>query len=67
MKTPEEFKKQASLKGINYWPSHNCSMCGESVGTEIYDGQASYRSSYGCSWTPNHNYGWEKVTERYNS
>lgn len=66
MRTPEEFKRQAELKGISYWPAHDCSICGVSVGTEIENGQASYRSACGCSWSPNHSYGWEFVAERYN-
>lgn len=67
MRTPEEFKKQAELKGITYWPSHDCSICGESVGTEIENGEASYRSACRCAWSPNHSQGWEHVAEKYNT
>jgi len=66
MRTAEEFKQQAELKGIIYWPSHDCFFCGVSVGTEIRNGEASYRSACDCAWSPNHSHGWEKVAERYN-
>jgi hypothetical protein len=54
MRTPEEFKRQAEVKEITFWPSHDCSMCGATVGTEIRDGKASYNSSCGCGATLNH-------------
>lgn len=66
MKTPEEFKKQAELKQITYWPSHDCSICHVSVGTEINNGEPSYRSACDCGWSPNHSHGWENVADRYN-
>lgn len=66
MRNPEEFKKQAELKNITFWPSHPCAICGVVVGTEIDNGQASYRSSCGCASSPNHSHGWEYVAERYN-
>lgn len=66
MKTPEEFKKQAKLKEITFWKSHNCGICDVEVGTEIENGEASYRSACGCAWSPNHSYGWNYVAERYN-
>lgn len=66
MRTPEEFKKQAELKGITFWKSHNCSICGVGVGTEIENGEASYRSACDCAWSENHSHGWDKVAERYN-
>lgn len=66
MRDPKEFKLQAELKNITYWPSHDCAICGKSVGTEIVNGEASYRSACGCAWSPNHSHGWENVAERYN-
>jgi len=66
MRIAEEFKKQAELKGITYWHAHNCSICGESVGTEIVNGEASFRSACGCAYEPNHSHGWEHIAERYN-
>ena len=66
MRNPEEFKQQAKEKNITFWPSHECAICGVEVGTEIKDGQASYRSSCGCAHSPNHSHGWEHVAERYN-
>jgi len=66
MRTPEEFKRQAEVKEITFWPLHDCSMCGATVGTEIRYGQASYNSSCGCGSSPNHSPGWESVAERYN-
>lgn len=61
-----EFKKQAELKGITFWESHACSICNVLVGTEIENGEASYRSACGCASSPNHSHGWDKVAERYN-
>ena len=66
MKTGLEFETQAELKGITFWKSHDCSICGVSVGTEITSGEASYRSACGCGWSENHSHGWDKVAERYN-
>ena len=66
MKTAEDFKRQAAKKGITFWESHKCSFCGVPVGTEIKNGEASYRSACGCAWSPNHSHGWEHVAERYN-
>ena len=66
MRAPEEFKKQAELENITYWTSNDCSMCGVSVGTEIRNGEASYRSACDCAWSQNHSHGLEKVAERYN-
>ena len=66
MKTAEEFKEQARLHNITYWASHDCSICGVSVGTEIENGEASYRSACGCASSPNHSHGWSDVAERYN-
>lgn len=66
MKTGEEFKLQAELKGITFWKSHDCSICGVDVGTEIENGEASYRSACGCAYSPNHSHGWGYVAEQYN-
>ena len=66
MKEPEEFKIQAELNNITYWPSHNCSICHKSVGTEIVNGEPSYRSACRCGWSPNHSHGWEYVAQKYN-
>lgn len=66
MKTPEQFKEQAEKLKITYWPSHDCSICGVSVGTEIHNGEPSYRSSCNCGSSPNHSHGWQKVADRYN-
>lgn len=66
MKLPIDFERQAKLKNITWWKSHECSICGAPVGTEIVNGQASYRSACGCAWSPNHSYGWDHVAERYN-
>jgi hypothetical protein len=66
MKSAEDFKRQAEVKGITFWESHKCSVCGVPVGTEIQNGEAFYRSSCDCGWNPNHSHGWEHVAERYN-
>lgn len=66
MRTPEEFQRQAKLKNITYWKSHDCVICGVAVGTEIKNGIPSYNSSCSCAQSPNHNFGWEFVAERYN-
>lgn len=66
MRKPEEFKQQSEKNGITFWKSHECSICGAEVGTEIINGEPSYRSACRCAWSPNHSYGWDKVAERYN-
>jgi|AntDeeMinimDraft_5_1070356.scaffolds.fasta_scaffold03970_6 hypothetical protein len=66
MKTAEQFKNQAELKGITFWESHKCGLCGAPVGTEIKNGEASYNSSCGCGQSPNHSHGWDNVADRYN-
>jgi len=66
MKTAEDFKKQAELKNITFWESHKCGICGVPVGTEIENGEASYRSACDCGWSPNHSHGWDNVAKRYN-
>lgn len=63
---PEEFRLQAALLNIVFWPSHLCTICRVAVGTEIKNGEASYRSSCDCGSEPNHSHGWEHVADRYN-
>jgi len=67
MKTAEDFEKQAELKGITTWESHDCSMCGYVVGYEFHGKDVYYDN--GCDCTNGRNLNtrtWEDVAERYN-
>lgn len=48
IKTPEELKAQAALKGITFYPVHDCSICGVTCGYVIDGDKVGYDSSCNC-------------------
>lgn len=48
LRTAEELKIQAKLKGITRWPVHDCSMCGYPCGYIINGDRVAYDSGCDC-------------------
>lgn len=70
MKTGEDFKKSAIENNIDYWPVHNCSMCGYECGYIFFmfeEAEVAY--DHGCDCTRRRDKSkrdWSDVADQYN-
>jgi len=54
--------------GVEFVPSHDCTICGVPVGWVIchMSGLVDYRSSCGCSYSPNRPSSYREMSETHN-
>lgn len=67
IKSADELKAQAALKGITFWPVHDCSICGYTCGYYLYLEKPYYDSGCNCVYSQNLDpRSWEDVAYTYN-
>lgn len=67
IKTIDELKQQAKDKNIQFYPVHNCSLCGYMCGYIINDEQVGYDSGCDCVMYSNiQPRSWDDLAKTYN-
>lgn len=69
MRTAQEFKQAAITHDITHWDSHDCSICGYTVGYLFEDDHERVLFDHGCDCTGRYvlsDRTWEDVAHKYN-
>ncbi len=66
MKTAEQIKAQATLRGFSYWPITNCSICMEPVGYAFFGETVAWDGGCDCARMGLQHRTWQDVANTYN-
>jgi hypothetical protein len=69
IKSPEDFKEAAKANGISKVDSHNCSICGYTVGYQFSPNYEEVKFDHGCDCTGRYIKSprtWQYVADDYN-
>jgi hypothetical protein len=64
--TAAQVRDMVQSAGRKFWALHSCSICRVPVGY-LFDGESvDFKSSCGCSWSPNQPRSWQDVADAVN-